>query len=67
MDREQHNLMQNRMRQIRLSLHRLNKFGMPTAYYLKELAILENVVRAGRTEIETIEYQTRLEIEPESL
>lgn len=65
MNRTQFNMLENRMRTIRLQIGRLSKFGLSTSYYLEELAVLENAARLARLAIESEEYQTKLEIDSE--
>lgn len=47
-----------RLVNVRKGLAALSKRGMGTQYYLKELAIMENNIRAARSTIEKMEWPT---------
>lgn len=60
MNRTQHTALEKRMQIIRQTVLHLGRFGLPYSHYAKELAILENNVRAARMEIEKLELQELL-------
>lgn len=62
MNRTQRNILDSRLAGIRVGLLHLNKFGMSYDYYMRELAIMENMLKKLRRDLEREEMQLKMEV-----